>query len=191
MTKSFRSSSANLQAGVLSQVEAKYPALLFKQQLSAYVEKIYGIIRDNLKKNLSPLISGCIQVPRISKGAAFQKCEGLQGYHSPAGLWQSIIECLNKMMGTLKDNFVPPILVQNIFTQTFAYINVQLFNSLLLRRECCTFSNGEYVKSGLAELELWCAEADVEYVGPSWDELKHTRQAVGFLVINQKSQNIL
>ncbi|KHG09982.1 Unconventional myosin-Vb [Gossypium arboreum] len=182
MTKSFRSSSANLQAGVLSQVEAKYPALLFKQQLSAYVEKIYGIIRDNLKKNLSPLISGCIQVPRISKGAAFQKCEGLQGYHSPAGLWQSIIECLNKMMGTLKDNFVPPILVQNIFTQTFAYINVQLFNSLLLRRECCTFSNGEYVKSGLAELELWCAEADVEYVGPSWDELKHTRQAVGFLV---------
>ncbi|TYH55389.1 hypothetical protein ES332_D09G232000v1 [Gossypium tomentosum] len=188
MTKSFRSSSANLQAGVLSQVEAKYPALLFKQQLSAYVEKIYGIIRDNLKKNLSPLISGCIQVPRISKGAAFQKCEGLQGYHSPAGLWQSIIECLNKMMGTLKDNFVPPILVQNIFTQTFAYINVQLFNSLLLRRECCTFSNGEYVKSGLAELELWCAEADVEYVGPSWDELKHTRQAVGFLVINQKSK---
>ncbi|KAG4184940.1 hypothetical protein ERO13_A09G201100v2 [Gossypium hirsutum] len=185
---SFRSSSANLQAGVLSQVEAKYPALLFKQQLSAYVEKIYGIIRDNLKKNLSPLISGCIQVPRISKGAAFQKCEGLQGYHSPAGLWQSIIECLNKMMGTLKDNFVPPILVQNIFTQTFAYINVQLFNSLLLRRECCTFSNGEYVKSGLAELELWCAEADVEYVGPSWDELKHTRQAVGFLVINQKSK---
>ncbi|KAG4131257.1 hypothetical protein ERO13_D09G195300v2 [Gossypium hirsutum] len=188
MTKSFRSSSANLQAGVLSQVEAKYPALLFKQQLSAYVEKIYGIIRDNLKKNLSPLISGCIQVPRISKGAAFQKCEGLQGYHSPAGLWQSIIECLNKMMGTLKDNFVPPILVQNIFTQTFAYINVQLFNSLLLRRECCTFSNGEYVKSGLAELELWCAEADIEYVGPSWDELKHTRQAVGFLVINQKSK---
>ncbi|KAA3454750.1 myosin-8-like isoform X6 [Gossypium australe] len=184
MTKSFRSSSANLQAGVLSQVEAKYPALLFKQQLSAYVEKIYGIIRDNLKKNLSPLISGCIQVPRISKGAAFQKCEGLQGYHSPAGLWQSIIECLNKMMGTLKDNFVPPILVHNIFTQTFAYINVQLFNSLLLRRECCTFSNGEYVKSGLAELELWCAEADVEYVGSSWDELKHTRQAVGFLIVD-------
>lgn len=27
--------------------------------------------------------------------------------------------------------------------------------SLLLRRECCTFSNGEYVKSGLAELEKW------------------------------------
>jgi myosin-5 len=37
------------------QVEAKYPALLFKQQLTAYVEK-------NLKKEISPLLGLCIQV---------------------------------------------------------------------------------------------------------------------------------
>jgi myosin-5 len=43
-------------------VEAKYPALLFKQQLTAYVETIYGIVRDNFKKDLSPLLSSCIQV---------------------------------------------------------------------------------------------------------------------------------
>ncbi|KAF3617650.1 Myosin-14 [Capsicum annuum] len=146
MTMGFRSSpsAVNLAAAalVVRQVEAKYPALLFKQQLTAYVEKIYGIIRDNLKKELGSLLSLCIQVP--------------------------------------------PILVQKIFTQTFSYINVQLFNSLLLRRECCTFSNGEYVKAGLAELELWCCQAKEEYAGSSWDELKHIRQAVGFLVIHQK-----
>lgn len=34
--------------------------------------------------------------------------------------------------------------------------------SLLLRRESCTFSNGEYVKAGLAELEIWCAAAKQE-----------------------------
>ena len=44
------------------QVEAKYPALLFKQQLTAYVEKMYGMIRDNLKKEISPLLGLCIQV---------------------------------------------------------------------------------------------------------------------------------
>ncbi|GMI96153.1 myosin XI B, ARABIDOPSIS THALIANA MYOSIN XI B, MYOSIN XI-8, MYOSIN XI B [Hibiscus trionum] len=187
MTKSFRSSSANLQAGIVSQIEAKYPALLFKQQLSAYVEKIYGIVRDNLKKELAPLISRCIQVPRTSKATTFQTSEE-QGYTSPAHHWRAIIECLNMMLSILKENNVPPVFIQNIFTQTFAYINVQLFNSLLLRRECCTFSNGEYVKSGLAELELWCGEADFEYVGSAWEELKHTRQAVGFLVINQKSK---
>ncbi|XVF38109.1 hypothetical protein REPUB_Repub20aG0070100 [Reevesia pubescens] len=181
MTQTFRSSSANLPVGVVRQVEAKYPALLFKQQLTAYVEKIYGIIRDNLKKDLSQLTSCCIQVPRTSKGTA------LQGDSSPASHWQSIIECLNRLLCTLKENFVPQILVQKIFTQIFAYINVQLFNSLLLRRECCTFSNGEYLKSGLAEFELWCAQAKVEYAGSSWDELKHTRQTVGFLVIREKS----
>ena len=39
-----------------------------------------------------------------------------------------------------------------------------LFCSLLLRRECCSFSNGEYVKAGLAELELWCAKATTEVI---------------------------
>ncbi|KAK1312173.1 hypothetical protein QJS10_CPA07g00336 [Acorus calamus] len=45
----------------LRQVEAKYPALLFKQQLTAFLEKIYGMIRDNLKKEISPLLGLCIQ----------------------------------------------------------------------------------------------------------------------------------
>ncbi|CAN7005828.1 unnamed protein product, partial [Brassica rapa subsp. trilocularis] len=56
--------------------------------------------------------------------------------------------------------------------------------NLLLRRECCSFSNGEYVKAGLAELEQWCTEATDEYVGSAWDELRHIRQAVGFLVLS-------
>lgn len=56
--------NGNTSRGVdtLRQVEAKYPALLFKQQLTAYVEKIYGMIRDNLKKEISPLLGLCIQV---------------------------------------------------------------------------------------------------------------------------------
>ncbi|KAI3409534.1 uncharacterized protein J3R85_019201 [Psidium guajava] len=191
MTMGFRSSpsstslAAAAAAATVRQVEAKYPALLFKQQLTAYVEKIYGIIRDNLKKDLGSLLSLCIQAPRTSKGSVLRSGRSF-GKDSPLGHWQSIIERLNTLLCTLKENFVPPILVQKIFSQTFSYINVQLFNSLLLRRECCTFSNGEYVKAGLAELELWCCQAKEEYAGSSWEELKHIRQAVGFLVIHQK-----
>ncbi|KAI4349312.1 hypothetical protein L6164_009917 [Bauhinia variegata] len=189
MTMGFRSSpsSANLPAPALEvvrKVEAKYPALLFKQQLTAYVEKIYGIIRDNLKKDLGSSLSSCIQAPRATKaglrsGRSFAK-------DSPTSHWQNIIDNLNTLLCTLKENFVPPVLIQKVYTQTFSYINVQLFNSLLLRRDCCTFSNGEYVKAGLAELEQWCCQAKEEYAGSSWDELKHIRQAVGFLVIHQK-----
>ncbi|XP_051143189.1 myosin-6-like [Andrographis paniculata] len=191
MTMGFRSPSAVTAAAAAAaletvrQVEAKYPALLFKQQLTAYVEKIYGIIRDSLKKELGGLLALCIQAPRTSKGSVLRSGRSF-GKDSPTNHWQSIIDCLNSLLTTLKENFVPSVLIQKIITQTFSYINVQLFNSLLLRRECCTFSNGEYVKAGLAELELWCCQAKEEYAGSAWDELKHIRQAVGFLVIHQK-----
>ncbi|XP_034685366.1 myosin-6-like isoform X3 [Vitis riparia] len=186
MAQGFRSSfsSANVSVDVVRQVEAKYPALLFKQQLTAYVETIYGIIRDNLKKDLSSVLSSCIQEPETSRESSGQS----PGNSPLASPWQSIIKSLNELLNTLTENFVSPVLVQKIFSQIFSYINSQLFNSLLLRRECCTFRNGEYVKSGLAELELWCGQTKEEYVGSSWDELKHIRQAVGFLVIHQKSR---
>ncbi|XP_010438394.1 PREDICTED: myosin-14 [Camelina sativa] len=177
--------AAAAAAAVIRPVVAKDPALLFKQQLTAYVEKIFGMIRDNLKNELQSLLSLCIQAPRTSTGRSLRSAKSM-GKDSPLDHWKGINEGLNAILSTLKENFVPPVLIQNIFTQTFSFINVQLFNSLLLRRECCTFSNGEFVKSGLALLEEWCAETKEDYAGSSWDELKHIRQAVGFLVIHQK-----
>ncbi|XP_024959969.1 myosin-17-like [Cynara cardunculus var. scolymus] len=177
----------------LRQVEAKYPALLFKQQLTAFLEKIYGMIRDNLKKEISPLLGLCIQAPRTSRASLVKGRSQANAVAQQALIahWQSIVRSLDNYLKTMKANYVPPFLVRKVFTQIFSFINVQLFNSLLLRRECCSFSNGEYVKSGLAELEQWCVYATEEYAGSAWDELKHIRQAVGFLVIHQKPKKTL
>ncbi|KAL7147023.1 hypothetical protein ABFS83_06G080800 [Erythranthe nasuta] len=179
----------------LRQVEAKYPALLFKQQLTAYVEKIYGMIRDNLKKEISPLLGLCIQAPRTSRASlvkgSSRSVANTAGQQALIAHWQGIVKSLGIFLDTLKANNVPPFLVRKVFTQIFSFINVQLFNSLLLRRECCSFSNGEYVKAGLAELENWCGVATDEYAGSAWDELKHIRQAIGFLVIHQKPKKTL
>lgn len=132
-------------------MDAKYPALLFKQQLTAYVEKIFGIIRDNLKKELTSLLSSCIQVSRIllaafscclwwlfstislwseavfshtSKVDSFTQSTGFLSCQAPrmskgvlrsgrsfgkdtqTNYWQSIIEILNLLLCTLKENFV-------------------------------------------------------------------------------------
>nr|GMD55840.1 myosin-11 isoform X1 [Ipomoea batatas] len=189
--------NGGLSGGVdtIHQVEAKYPALLFKQQLTAYVEKIYGLIRDNLKKEISPLLGLCIQAPRTSR-ASLVKGSSRSVANSAAqqaliAHWQGIVKSLGIFLKTLKGNHVPPFLVRKVFTQIFSFINVQLFNSLLLRRECCSFSNGEYVKAGLAELEHWCYTATDEYAGQSWDELKHIRQAIAFLVMHQKHKKSL
>ncbi|KAL0371208.1 UNVERIFIED_CONTAM: Myosin-9 [Sesamum angustifolium] len=175
MTQSFRGTpqGVNLSllsddsAGTVRQVDAKYPALLFKQQLTAYVEKIYGMIRDNLKKEISPLLGLCIQPYSVIA------LNWLASHRSLVILYLS--KEVSKFFAILDRR-----------QWELGYIN-----GLLLRRECCSFSNGEYVKAGLAELEHWCYKATDEYAGTAWDELKHIRQAIGFLVIHQKPKKTL
>ncbi|CAK8568477.1 unnamed protein product [Lathyrus sativus] len=177
----------------ISHVEARYPAMLFKQQLTACVEKIFGLIRDNLKKELSPLLALCIQAPktgRVQSGKSSRSPGGLP-QQPPGGQWDNIINFLNSLLNQLCVNNIPSFFIRKLVTQVFSFINMTLFNSLLLRRECCTFSNGEYVKSGLAELEKWIVNTNEEYAGTSWHELNYIRQAVGFLVIHQKRKKSL
>jgi len=94
--------------------------------------------------------------------------------------WISILEAFKRVLDTLKSSQVPAFLVRKLFQQLFSFLNVQLFNQLLLRRECCSFSNGEFVKTGLGEVEQWIHVADSHWVGESWDQLKNIRQ-VGIL----------
>ncbi|KAL3497415.1 hypothetical protein ACH5RR_040147 [Cinchona calisaya] len=181
-----------LEDGV-SYLEAKYPSILFKQQLTACVEKIFGLIRDNLKKEISPLLGLCIQAPKNQRviGGKSSRSPGGVPQQSSSSQWDSIIEFLDFLMSRLQNNNVPSFFIRKLITQVFSFINMSLFNSLLLRRECCTFSNGEYVKSGLAELEKWIVTAKEEFAGTSWHELNYIRQAVGFLVIHQKRKKSL
>ncbi|KAL9226907.1 hypothetical protein vseg_002666 [Gypsophila vaccaria] len=175
----------------VSHVEARYPAILFKQQLTASVEKIFGLIRDNLKKEISPLLASCIQAPKATRGAKSSRSPGAVQQQPLVNQWDSIIKFLDSLMNRLRKNHVPSYFIRKLITQVFSFINISLFNSLLLRRECCTFSNGEYVKSGLADLEKWIASATEEFAGTAWHELNYIRQAVGFLVIHQKKKKSL
>ena len=177
------------------QVDAKYPALLFKQQLTAFVEKIFTQIRDNAKKDITPLLGSCIQAPRSSRGNSgpMERTKRADSNHAKvAGApWKEILSIQQKLLDAMRSNFIPTFLARKLFSQVFSFINVQLFNSLLLRRECCSFSNGEYVKTGLTEIENWIVNAGNEWVGNAWEELKYIRQAVTFLVIHQKSRKSL
>ncbi|PKA62171.1 DNA topoisomerase III [Apostasia shenzhenica] len=149
----------------LSFVDARYPAMLFKQQLNACLEKIFGLIRDNLKKEISPLLSLCIQAPKSTRGSAGRTLKSPGGTITQQPLsnhWDRIIKFLDSLKDRLQKNYVPSFFIRKLITQVFSFINIQLFNSLLLRRECCTFSNGEYVKSGLLVLEKWIVDATEE-----------------------------
>ncbi|XP_051133264.1 myosin-8-like [Andrographis paniculata] len=184
VAQGFRSSPAINIGGFdgVQQVEAKYPAILFKEQLAAYVETIYGLLRDNAKKELFQLLS-LIQVPK----ALVDSSSDQSSKDSSMRHWQSIIDVLNGFLSLLKDNFVPLVIVQHLFTDIFSYVNVQLCNSILQQKECCTVSHGEYIKAGLAELQLWSGNSN-EHAGSAWDELKHVQQAVRLLALQEKSE---
>jgi myosin V len=195
--------------GGMRQVEAKYPALLFKQQLDAFVQRIFPMLRDNVKKEISPHLSSCIHAPRGAHGGGGRSvsrrptgaaaANGGENADTAAAAadatiaasWKHILAVFDTLLATLQENHVPPFLVRKLFEQLFSFVNVQLFNQLLLRRECCSFSNGEYVKTGLAEVEMWAGKAGKEWLGASWDQLAHIRQAVTFLVIHQKAKKSL
>lgn len=171
-------------------VEAKYPALLFKQQMTAFVEKIYGLLRDNVKKDVTPLLQQCIQAPK--PGRERRGSQGAAAGGDGGSQWAGVVGHLDALLKTLSDNHVPALLAQKLLKQVFGFMNVQLFNSLLLRRECCSFSNGEYVKSGLAELEDWVQRAgEVADSGRVWDELRSIREAISFLVVHRKPKKTL
>ncbi|KAI4380781.1 hypothetical protein MLD38_006930 [Melastoma candidum] len=114
-----------------------------------------------------PLLGLCIQAPRTSRASLVKGRTQANAVAQQALIahWQRIVKSLNNYLKTMKDNKVPPFLVRKVFTQIFSFVNVQLFNSLLLPTE--------------------------DYAGLAWDELKHIRQAVGFLVIHQKPKKTL
>ncbi|KXZ52496.1 MYO1A protein [Gonium pectorale] len=188
--------------GGFKQVEAKYPALLFKQQLDAFVQKIFPMIRDNVRKEISPMLNHCIHTPKTvgrtaarptSSAPAGDKGAGAAGSQQAAShkSWTDILHVFDSLLLVVKNNNVPKVLVQALFKQLFRFVNVQLFNQLLLRRECCSFSNGEYVKTGLEQVAHWINSAGADYIADSWEELKYLRQAVTFLVIGNKPKKSL
>ncbi|KAI4986953.1 hypothetical protein ZWY2020_019583 [Hordeum vulgare] len=146
-------------------------------QMSFLGRMVFRASSITVDMDLVPILSHVIQAPRTAKAGLITDQDSY---------WKAIVNHLNDLLKILQENCVPTIFSRKIFTQIFAFINAQLFNSLLVRRECCSFSNGEYVKQGLEELEAWCTQSKPEYAGSAWDELKHISQAVGFLVIFKK-----
>uniref|UniRef100_A0A452YL57 Dilute domain-containing protein n=1 Tax=Aegilops tauschii subsp. strangulata TaxID=200361 RepID=A0A452YL57_AEGTS len=129
----FRTSNITVDMDLVRQIEAKYPAFLFKQQLTAFVEGLYGMIRDNVKKELSALLLHAIQVPRIMKASMVRRSFGsssLRGrsFSNQGSYWLAIVDNLNELLNILRENCVPAIFIRKIFTQIFSFINAQLFN---------------------------------------------------------------
>ncbi|KAM0874451.1 hypothetical protein ACQ4PT_037416 [Festuca glaucescens] len=161
----------------LSGHKARRPAMLFKRHLTSFLEKVYEIIMYHVTQELRQLFFCSITEPTISQ-TLFDH-------------WQVIEQILTKYSTVLKSNYAPPFLIGKFFTQVFSNINAQLFNILLRQKKCYYSSNAKYVKAGLERLEVWCSSQTEEYAGSSWEQLRHIRETVRFLVVGGKSKKTL
>lgn len=161
----------------LSGHKARRPAMLFKGHLTSFLEKVYEIIMDHVTQELRQLFFCSITEPTISQ-TLFDH-------------WQVIEQILTKYSTVLKSNYVPPFLIGKFFTQVFSAINAQLFNILLRQKKCYYSSSAKSMKAGLERLEVWCSSQTEEYAGSSWEQLRHIRETVRFLVIGGKSKKNL
>ncbi|KAK2645086.1 hypothetical protein Ddye_020281 [Dipteronia dyeriana] len=95
-----------------SKFDAKYPTLLFKQHLTAYVEKIYEMIRDALKKEISPFLNLCIQAPRSVRvrsirGSSKSIHSNIVAKQQASNIYgQSIVNKLDHTLNILSTNHV-------------------------------------------------------------------------------------
>jgi myosin V len=96
------------------------------------------------------VLQQCIHAPRTSHMSR----SGRMPQHGDDSPWKVLLKVLQTLHEQLDSNEVPKFLRRKLFLQLFSFINVQLFNQLLLRRECCSFANGEYVKQGLGQVRF-------------------------------------
>ncbi|GIL92527.1 hypothetical protein Vretifemale_20044, partial [Volvox reticuliferus] len=241
-TRTRVSASAPAVAAATCASAAHSPQLAFRQQLDLVVQKTYMQMRDSLKRHVSAVLPGCVQQPNSPRnsslmgegfplgggGGAAAADEGPNQGHAAdedvtggAGPWSlqpwlDLISVLSHHLKLLREAHVPRILTRCLFKQTLSFIDVQLFNQLLLRPECCSTSNARYLIEGLQVLESWLAGsgAPAEAVtaagsaaatsglaGPNpstamvtagddllghVDDLRHIRQAARFLVLANK-----
>ncbi|XP_078168752.1 myosin-17-like isoform X4 [Carex rostrata] len=130
-----RKSSANGVGNSTSERRRIHLVQLFKQKLTIFIEKIYGMIRENIKNEISPELVFCIQIPRKSF-ASMSKTKCHRGNHVVAHYnvmvhWQCITKSLTNYLNILKAN---------------------------------------------------------HHLDSAWDQLKHIRQAVEFLVTQGKPE---
>ncbi|CAI9263150.1 unnamed protein product [Lactuca saligna] len=102
------------------QIEAKYPTLLFKKQLTTYIEKMYGIICYNMKVELRSLVTICIdQAPQTATQVqifAWSDDEDSQP-SDQTNNWEAIVDFLNTLLNTLKENFNTQMSIESFAIQ--------------------------------------------------------------------------
>ncbi|CAI7824141.1 unnamed protein product, partial [Closterium sp. NIES-53] len=177
--------------------------MLFKQQLATGIERLYVTIRDSAKTELAVHFNPQVQCGARGRGRggrAPQRNAATAMRKHIMSSWTNVVITLRHIIGNLVANHVPAALLDALIRQLLFFVNMKIFNSLMVRAQWCpcTYSNGEMMEEGLSRLEQWVHDVEVqlrEVLGgerePLRKELRHLQQTILFLTLDHKPRRTL
>ncbi|KAI3425379.1 hypothetical protein D9Q98_009143 [Chlorella vulgaris] len=126
-------------------------------------EALGDSIAEALTVNVAVLLSAeAKRAARRGQTPALDESPGGKG-GPPQSPWQALLGSVSNVLDTLRVEGVPAPAVRAVAWACLRYIDGELLNALLLRRDCCSVSAAKALQAGLAELRGWAA-----YVGGEW-----------------------
>ncbi|CAI5487679.1 unnamed protein product [Closterium sp. Naga37s-1] len=189
-----------------------------KSQLGVQIEKLYVVTRDAMKHRISLLLNDLLQPPPVNveepgydfpdSGSAISGASTVSVHKlvpTPGNVrrqmtmfWEGLMGALRCFVDECRGNYVPPLLVREFMAQLLQYVDVKLFNSVMMHCPWvpCTFTNGETMEAGMSDLEDWLGNVDewldatlvdtISLTSSLIENIKHIRQTVGFLLDESK-----
>ncbi|CAI5520240.1 unnamed protein product [Closterium sp. Naga37s-1] len=203
------------EGAALSDSKSAVDLTLFKTQLRLATERIYVTVRDSINNELQGHFgSGHLvgQTPRKASATPTPRSRRSRGGSSggdrsslprSAGsmrrqmldYWGNVLETVGHMVAALEDNHVPVFLIQHVLRQLLSYVDLRVFNSLMVRSQWCpcNFSNGETIEEGMGKLDRWLTDLEMSHAKRAQGELPglkdslcHVRQAALLLTMKNK-----
>ncbi|KAK9796643.1 hypothetical protein WJX73_007169 [Symbiochloris irregularis] len=99
--------------------------------------------------------------------------------------WKGLLGGLSNVLETLKGEGLPPSACRAVVHGCLRYVDAELLNALMLRRETCSISAIKALQAGVADMRAWVAYMGPQLCGDAADAdqaLEHSLQASRYLL---------
>ncbi|KAM9496857.1 unconventional myosin-Va [Clarias gariepinus] len=159
----------------------------YRQVLSELVMQIYKQLFKCMDDSLQPMIVPAMLEQDTIPGVLGLKPTGLRKRTSSSFTMDSILKQLDSFHSTLLQHGNDPELIRQVLKQQFYVICATTLNSLLLRKDMCSWSKGLQIRYNVSQLEEWLKEKGMQGGGVQ-ETLEPLIQASQLLQIKKKSQ---
>uniref|UniRef100_A0A8B9HF62 Myosin VAb n=1 Tax=Astyanax mexicanus TaxID=7994 RepID=A0A8B9HF62_ASTMX len=164
----------------------------YRQVLSDLIIQIYQQLIKCMENILQPMIvAGMLEQDTIPvllgpKPTGLRKRTSSFPQDSSFSL-ESLLKQLSSFHSTLLQHGNDPDLIRQVVKQQFYFIGAVTLNSLLLRKDMCSWNKGLQIRYNVSQLEEWLMDAGIQGGGMR-EMLEPLIQATKLLQVNKKTE---